>query len=563
MSQVVENSITIYEAMQKIKNGNFAMPAFQRQYVWSLYQIERLWDSILLNYPIATFLFWRVDESNVTGETYFCDFLQQATFDNKNKADELNYDLRTINTQITSTAILDGQQRLTSLFLTLYGRFYKRAKHARKTSYGGTVVSCYIELDENKLDIDEEEYNSKKFDVRFMTGMLSPTQFEIRRILHSDFHNKDETRDSAIEKAIERVPPVSKKYARQILQTLCKRIYDEKLIRYTELIHMGQEDALEMFVRFNSGGSTLKKHEITMSIYEAYWPRAKEEFGRLLTGSFSGFGTDFIIRTALMLFGDVLKSNVNKAVADTLKNEWSSFKDTLTKLDKLLIGMKIDISRFASSWNILLPIIYYIYNNNDYSNNIKAIMAYLTRALFFTYFQSGTTAKLSKIKTAINEYNYKLSLDMLDSLRELECTEAKIEDVLNHDYGSRVASEVLYYINLDWLNKNYNYEQDHLHPASKFESKPFGVSMDKWGEWRKKKDNLSNLFLLEGRSNGSKNDMPLLEYYNQMNDMQKQEFITQALIPKGISLELQNFGEFYDGRKKLIEEKIKKLLLGI
>jgi len=161
MSQVVDGSITIYDAMNKIKNGNFAMPAFQRQYVWSLYQIERLVDSILLNYPIATFLFWHIDSNNVLGETYFCDFLQQATFDNKNKADELNYDLRTIDTTVTDTAILDGQQRLTSLYLTLFGKFYKRQKHTRKSSFGGTVLSCYVELDENKLDIDEEEYNSK------------------------------------------------------------------------------------------------------------------------------------------------------------------------------------------------------------------------------------------------------------------------------------------------------------------------------------------------------------------------------------------------------------------
>ena len=35
------------------------MPAFQRQYVWSMEQVEKLWDSILLDYPIATFLFWR------------------------------------------------------------------------------------------------------------------------------------------------------------------------------------------------------------------------------------------------------------------------------------------------------------------------------------------------------------------------------------------------------------------------------------------------------------------------------------------------------------------------
>ena len=57
MSVLIDSSITIYEALQNIKNGKYVMPAFQRQYVWSMEQIEKLWDSILLDYPIATFLF--------------------------------------------------------------------------------------------------------------------------------------------------------------------------------------------------------------------------------------------------------------------------------------------------------------------------------------------------------------------------------------------------------------------------------------------------------------------------------------------------------------------------
>ena len=72
MSVLNDSSITIYEAMKNIEVGKYVMPAFQRQYVWSMEQIEKLWDSILLDYPIATFLFWHVDENNVSTDTYFC-----------------------------------------------------------------------------------------------------------------------------------------------------------------------------------------------------------------------------------------------------------------------------------------------------------------------------------------------------------------------------------------------------------------------------------------------------------------------------------------------------------
>lgn len=78
MSKLVDSSISIYEALENIKTGKYVMPAFQRQYVWSMEQVEKLWDSILLDYPIATFLFWHVDDDNVTWDTYFCNFYMKS-----------------------------------------------------------------------------------------------------------------------------------------------------------------------------------------------------------------------------------------------------------------------------------------------------------------------------------------------------------------------------------------------------------------------------------------------------------------------------------------------------
>lgn len=562
MSTLKDNSITIYEALGNIKNGKYVMPAFQRQYVWSMEQIEKLWDSILLDYPIATFLFWHVDDNNVSWDTYFCNFLHEVTFDSRKQADSVNYELSSIDVKLTDTAVLDGQQRLTSLFLSLFGDAFIRQKHARKKNGGGIVTKLLIELNKNKLTVDEEEYNSKKFDIKFSekVGKLSPTQFEIRKILDSKFQD-DATKDKAIEEAISNVPNDSKEYARDILNKLYNKIFVEKLVRYTEIKDMKQDDALEMFVRFNSGGKALRKSEITMSILEAYWPSAKTEFGKLLVDSYAGFGSDFIIRAALMLYGDVIKSNINKQIAEELKNNWSDFKKTLKNLETFLKEMKIEVSRFSSSWNVLLPIIYFMYYNPEYANNKDAIKAYLIRAILFTYFQSGTTSKLQQMKSNINEFDYEITIEMLDQMNDLRVTDSKIEDILNSEKGSRVAGEALYYLSLDWINKNFKYEQDHLHPGDRFDgSKPVSVSMENWRRWRGNRNRLPNLQLLEGRSNGSKNDMPLIDYYNDMNDEQKAEFCKEALIPDGVSLELENFEEFYEKRKVLLTAKIRQLL---
>ena len=563
MSVLIDDSITIYEALENIKNGKYVMPAFQRQYVWSMEQIEKLWDSILLDYPIATFLFWHVDDDNVSWDTYFCNFLSEVTFDSRKQADSVNYELSSINVNLTDTAVLDGQQRLTSLFLSLYGQAYIRQKHARKKIVGGTVVKLLIELNKNRLAVDEEEYNSKKFDIRFAEriGKLSPTQFEVKNILDPQFR-EDSTREQAIEKAIVNVPPESKEYARGILNQLYRKIFVEKLIRYTKIKDMKQDDALEMFVRFNSGGKALKKHEITMSILEAYWPSAKTEFGKVLEGPYAGFGTDFIVRAALMLYGDVVKSNINKQIAEDLKNHWQEFKKALRNLETVLKSMKIEVSRFANSWNVLLPIIYFIYYNPEYEKNLEGIRAYLVRAVLFTYFQSGTTSKLQQMKSSINSYNYEITVDMMENqISDLRVTDGKIDDILNAEKGSRVAGEVLYFLGLDWINKNYKYEQDHLHPDERFNrTNPVSVPMEEWNKWRSNRNRLPNLHLLEGRQNASKNDMRLVDYYNDMNDEQKAVFRKEALIPDGVSLELEHFGEFYEKRKALLMDKIRQLL---
>lgn len=334
------------------------------------------------------------------------------------------------------------------------------------------------------------------------------------------------------------------------------------MIRCTLIQGMNQDDALEMFVRFNSGGKALCKSDITMAILEAYWPSARSEFGKVLVGEYENFGNDFIIRAALMLFGDVVKSNINETVATDLKNNWSDFKGALEKLKALLADMDIRIDRFSGSWNVLLPIIYFIYQNPaKYNENIKDIEAYLTRALLFRYFQSGTTGKLQQLRNYINEYDFKITVEMLEQMGDLRVTQVRVDDILDAEKGSGIAGEALYLLNREWSKTDLSCHQDHLHPEDRFsESKPSGVSADEWAEWRSWRNRLANMQMLEGRLNESKNDMSLQEYFNDMNDDQQTIFIKRALLPEGVPLDISHFGEFYKSRRALIEKRILTML---
>ena len=59
-----QTPITIKEAIENIESNKYLLPAIQREFVWKHSKIEWLFDSIMRNYPISSFLFWEV-----SGET--------------------------------------------------------------------------------------------------------------------------------------------------------------------------------------------------------------------------------------------------------------------------------------------------------------------------------------------------------------------------------------------------------------------------------------------------------------------------------------------------------------
>ena len=150
---------------------------------------------------------------------------------------------------------------------------------------------------------------------------------------------------------------------------------------------------------------------------------------------------------------------------------------------------------------------------------------------------------------------------MLDQISELRLSDAKIEDVITAEKGSRIAGEALYYLSLDYINKGIKYEQDHLHPDDRFnESKPLKVSIEDWKRWRTMRNQLPNLHLLAGRPNASKGEMRLVDYFNDMTSEQQNLFMKESMIPEDESLEIENFENFFNARKAILLEKVKVLL---
>ena len=116
-------SETIATVLKRL-NVNYFLPAIQREYVWSTEQIIQLFDSLMRNYPIGSFLFWELDPENRYNWSVY-KFIQNY------KQDEThNEPARTDGVQ-QLTLVLDGQQRLTSLLIGVKGTFTIKKKYLR------------------------------------------------------------------------------------------------------------------------------------------------------------------------------------------------------------------------------------------------------------------------------------------------------------------------------------------------------------------------------------------------------------------------------------------------
>lgn len=112
-----ETPIKIKDAVEGIYSRQFLLPAIQREFVWSADQIEVLFDSLMRDYPIGSFLFWYVPKQNTRDYEYY-EFIR-----NYSELDARHNPKANINGNDDIVTVLDGQQRLTALYIGLKGTY--------------------------------------------------------------------------------------------------------------------------------------------------------------------------------------------------------------------------------------------------------------------------------------------------------------------------------------------------------------------------------------------------------------------------------------------------------
>ena len=569
-------NITIQEAMKNIDMREYLLPAIQREFVWNTYQIERLFDSLMRDYPIGTFLFWRVEGEEI-GEFQFYEFFRY--YHQKDKRHNEKVDVKG---KPSVTAILDGQQRLTALYLGLHGWHATKLKHKRWDDHNAyPPKKLYLNLLAPPSPDSECEY-----DFKFLTDKESEERndkvfwFPVGKVL--DFHKSNDSYKYLQENQLTEISTEQADFASETLTKLREVIHKDTLINYFLEENELLDKVLDIFIRINSGGTKLSYSDLLLSIATAQWEEkdAREVITKFVDdlnniGNGFAFNKDFVLKACLVLsdFPSIKFKvhNFNKKNMRQIESDW----DSISKAIEEAVGL---VSNFGfnrdtlPSMNAVIPIAYYLLKAHpdgfveslSHKEERNKIFNWLIRVLLKQTFGGQSDRILSRIRSIIGD-NYKTGFPLHQIARSLRVEPTKsiifapneIEDLPNRP-NNRYAfpSLAVVYPTLDFRNK---FHKDHIFPRKLFSREKLlaqGIPEDKVQFCLENYNTLANLQLLPGTENQEKSaKLPKVWMDATMNEQEQESYKKMHFIPRDILLSLDNFKEFIEKRRELLVEE--------
>lgn len=567
--------ITIAQAIQRVETNRYLLPALQREFVWKSEKVEWLFDSLVRNYPIGSFLFWRVEgESKSHFKFYKILTAYRQYFKTHN--DEIN-----TNGLPDFEAVLDGQQRLTSLFIGLKGSYAYHMPRKWRADDEYSIPTRYLYL--NIVAPLEDEEDQRIYNFSFLTKEEvkkdggSKKWFTVGDILNlSD--------NFEFNKFLDKNNYKENEFTYKTLSTLHSVIHTRPLINFFLETEQDYDKALNIFIRVNSGGEPLSFSDLLMSIIVTQWNKidAKKEFNDLIDSVRDlGFNinSDFVIKSLLVLFCPDVKfkvTNLKHNIVSTFEKNWDSIKESVYTSFKLLKGYGYD-SRSLTSANAVIPIIHYLFHRNifrDFDKKIQfkedrqIIKKWLHIVLLKQIFGRAADSVLKDmrdtiaeaIKASTNMFPVKKITDNLKGTgKDVVVDDDFIESLLTTQKENAYAFPILalLYPSLDYRNNDFH--KDHCHPADSFKTNQLEKAGIKDGqlafyEDKKNWNSILNLQMLDSNENKSKQDMDLKSWI-------KKETINteEKLIPD--ILDFKDFKKFIEKRRSILKPILKKLLV--
>lgn len=569
------SSLSIRQLIKDINHNEYYLPAIQRKFVWGEGKICKLFNSIMQDYPIGTFLFWELTAQKARDYTFY-EFLK-----NYHERDSKN---QLVNNSFSSDirGVLDGQQRISSMYIALQGVYCTKKKYAKTTNNSAyperrLYINLLNEDYEFKFLADKDVQNSK-------TGYF----YLVRNIL-DELEYADANSDSIIDKLIENGPNradllrENRELVTKIIDQLINKFNDDLLVNYFKIVNKDLDGILDIFVRVNSGGTILSKSDLLFSTLVAHWEDGRDQIEKLISdmngedGLFN-FNTDFLMRTCLFIVDAPMNFKVqtfNSTNINKIKDNWDQIRKALIDAAAMLREFGFNKKRLSSNY-AATPLAYYLYKGGKVDSTTKQeLKKLIVHSLLKLVYSGQADTALSGLRDGFriksdngDEYILKkASFDFseykhtrMSGGKKLTIDTTDIENFLEYKKGafSFLLLSTLYPdLKLDQIS----FHQDHMHPHSKFKPsilKGVGIDGETIKQWQDMRDQVPNLQLLEGRENTVKQATDLSKWVNNKAGdatyYRKRNYILDEQ-----SLELENFEDFFANRKQLLRKKLYEL----
>ena len=564
---------TISELIMYGLNNNTFLPAIQREYVWDTAGVEKLFDSIMGDFPIGSFLFWRIREEQKkdwASYTFVSDYDAEHPYNKEARLSGINKDI---------CLVLDGQQRLTSLFIGLRGSYrYRYYGKWRKTQLylnllKAPVVSGPDELTYEFKFRENDKTDNPSLEYWYPVGDILDSEDPVDA--QTDLMSRISSLDEELQKR-----------ASKLVFQLHTRIHTTRHINYYEEKSQDYDKVVEVFIRANTGGVKLEYSDILLSTAVANWSKdnlnAKEEIHSFTDsinaiGNGYTFGKDFVLKGCLYLTdGLPIKYQVKNFNATNLKKireNWEEIKFYLGSTIRLISKFGYNDKNVISK-NALLPIALYlkklgktkfVESGDKQDVDVQdTIRKWLTIVILKNAFGGSTDTILKALQDTLEqqsnfavfpwkEFNSKIGLDVTFN-------DSEISELLQVKYGSKLSYLILtlLYPDRDW--KDNKYQQDHIFPKTEFSTAKLSkrnYAPDKIEHYQGVADTIVNLQLLTAAENQEKSSS-LFENWFSTRDT---NFQTRHKIPVISSYGFDNFLEFVAERKKILDAHLRKIVM--
>ena len=244
-----ELGVKISLALAKIDENQLFVPAFQREYVWKRDDAKQLIDSLIKEYPTGTMLTWET-----------------------NNPPELKGPHRYDKKQGAVRILLDGQQRLTTLYMLIRGDlppYYTMPEILNDTR------GLYVNLETLEL----EYYKRLKME-------SNPLWQNLTEIFQRKVRAKDIVR--SLEDCGGEVPRARDDKIDDNMRSI-ERNLDREFPEQTIPIKASVREAIDIFYKVNASGVSLTEAELALAQISGYWPQARDTFkGTSKNSPFSG-----------------------------------------------------------------------------------------------------------------------------------------------------------------------------------------------------------------------------------------------------------------------------------